>query len=279
MDDNFSVSGSTKLIGFAGYPTEQGRSPQLLTERFQRLEMDCVVVPVKAAPSQLALTLRAFASIENCLGCIVTIPHKRAALPLSAAASEQAKLTDLCNAIRWYPERGGFADQFDGAGFVSGVRQAGHEVTGRVVYLNGAGGAGRAIAFALAQAGVQRITVHDIDSRAEAELCRQLNALQGDGFARLAAGPEQCDSLVINASPVGMQAGDPLPIRLETVNPDAVLADVIMSPARTSWIDVGEQQGHPVVTGLSMLHGQFDALESFFTTAYRHAIGTTVRFE
>ena len=279
MDDNFSVSGSTKLIGFVGYPTEQGRSPQLLTERFQRLEMDCVVVPVKVAPSELAFTLRAFASIENFLGCIATIPHKRAALRLSAAASEQARLTDLCNAIRWYPERGGFADQFDGAGFVSGVRKAGHEVIGRAVYLNGAGGAGRAIAFALAQAGVQRITVHDIDSRAETELCRQLNAFQGDGFARLAVSPEQCDALVINASPLGMQAGDPLPIRLETANPDAVLADVIMSPARTAWIDAGEQRGHPIVTGLSMLHGQFDVLEGFFATAYRHATGTAVHSE
>ena len=262
------ISGKSKLIGFVGDPVEQARSPQALNARYRQKGMDCVVVPLKVPAEQLDDALRMVSNIKNFLGCIITIPHKRAALRSCGRLSQQAQLTGLINAIRWYPEHDGFADQFDGLGFVAGLHQANVTLEGVSAFINGAGGAGRAIAFALAEAGVDHLCIYDIDYECAAELTVQLTEFMRPDFAKVAAYPEPDQDLLINASPVGMRSEDPFPIAVDVIPQGAVLADVIMAPAKTAWLAAGEKRGHRVVQGLSMLDGQIDALEAFFTTAY-----------
>src|SRR5262245_30056616 len=102
------------------------------------------------------------------------MPHKAAALALIDEASEPARLVGAINAARRDPAGRWQGDMFDGQGFVRGLARHRHEVRARRVALLGAGGAGRAIAFALAAAGVAAIVVHDLDPAKAAGLAADL---------------------------------------------------------------------------------------------------------
>ncbi|MCX5399868.1 shikimate dehydrogenase [Streptomyces sp. NBC_00102] len=264
MAERVPVSGTTRLYAVLGDPVAQVKAPGLMNPLFDRLGLDAVLVPVHVAPENLAATVRGLSSVENLDGLLVTVPHKAAARALADTESTTVTVTGTANAMRRNADGGWHADNFDGSGFVRGLRLAGHRPEGRRVSLLGAGGAGSAIAAALLTAGVSRLAVHDPHaSRLSALLARLERYWPGRSAATVPEALGDAD-IVVNATPLGMRAQDPLPLPLSALAPSCLVADIIMEPRETALLRAAARRGHQVHHGLHMLEQQVDSYREFF---------------
>ncbi|TDD81059.1 shikimate dehydrogenase family protein [Actinomadura rubrisoli] len=264
------IGGSTRLFAVLGDPVAQVRAPALVNPLFAELGLDAVLVPVHVRPGDLAAVVRGLEAVRNLDGLLVTVPHKFAVCGLAAELGRAAELAGSANALRRRPangdgEAGGWlADNFDGAGFVAGLEHAGHPVAGRRFVLAGAGGAGTAIATALLQAGAGRLTVCEPDTARLGGLLDRLER-HWPGRARGSAVPLLDGAEVaVNATPLGLRAGDPLPFSPAELPPGCVVADIVMTPPMTPLLRAAAERGHPVHHGRHMLDQQLSLYRGFF---------------
>jgi shikimate dehydrogenase len=154
---------------------------------------------------------------------------------------------------------------FDGVGFVRGAERKGERIRGRRVALFGAGGAGSAIACALAGASVASIDVIDVDRPKAEALVRRLASAFPRCPVAAAGGVRTGVDLVVNASPVGMRPGDGLPGELPSLDAGTLVGDVVIADAPTPIIRHAMRCGCRWVDGRDMHGGQVDALMTFFS--------------
>jgi shikimate dehydrogenase len=259
-----AISGSTRLYPVLGEPVAQVKAPGLLNPLLAGWGVDAVVVPLRVAPRDLADVLGALRLTANVAGLLVTIPHKAAICALADEVSPTAALSGTANALRRLPDGRWHAENFDGAGFVRGLRSAGHRVRGRQVTVVGAGGAGSAIAVALLTGGAARVTLCEANPQRLAAVAERL-AARWPNQVCMAEGPHSSDSdLVVNATPLGLLPGDPLPFDPAALGEHVVVADIIMQPARTALLDRAAATGHRVHPGIHMLEQQVPLYREFF---------------
>ncbi len=258
------ITGATRLYVILGDPIAKVRSPETFNAAFDRHGIDAVMLPFETAPAGLAAAVAGLKGARNLDGLVFTMPHKAAAVALVDEVSEGGRLVGGINAARREPSGRWRGDMFDGAGFVGGMRRQGHDPRGRRAALIGAGGAGRAIAFALAAAGVAGLSVHDLDPakavQHAADLLRAHPALPARAGAPR---PGEFD-LLVNATPAGMQAGDPLPWPVDELRPGAIVGDDTTKPELTPFLAAARERGCAVLTGRDMVEGQLAALFRFF---------------
>ncbi|MEU6995494.1 shikimate dehydrogenase [Streptomyces sp. NPDC046465] len=268
MDSSVSrslpISGRTRLYAVLGDPVAQVRAPSLLNPLFAELGLDAVLFPVHARPDSFAEVFQGLRRTENLDGILVTIPHKAAALRLADQVSPAAAASGAVNALRREPDGRWTGENFDGVGFVSGLTAAGHLPEGKQVSVVGAGGAGSAIAAALLSAGAARVSLCDPDTAKLRTLLTRLGSYW-PGRALGTGTPASADAdLVVNATPLGMRADDPLPFSLADLRPECVVADVIMKPRETALLRAAAALGRPVVPGAPMLDHQLGLYRVFF---------------
>ena len=162
-----TYSGATRVLFIVGDPIAQVKSPAGVTATLRQRGLDAVVVPAHVAPQDLADFLATCARMRNVDGVIVTVPHKFAALPACSALSARARSIGAVNVMRRDAQGGWYGDMCDGEAHVDGLRAQGLEPRGLRALLVGAGGAGSAIAHALADAGIAHLAVHDADALAD----------------------------------------------------------------------------------------------------------------
>ena len=177
-----------------------------------------------------------------------------------------ARVTGAVNAVRFDPDGLLYGDNFDGAGFIAGCRGKGYEVTGKTVLMLGAGGAARAIAAALCEAGVGQLTIANRNF-ANAQRVVDLLVTNG-GFANVTARPlaeinGAGVDMIINCTSLGLNDGDAMPLALDQVSKDTVIADIIMVPAETKWLQDAARRGLTVHHGRHMLDYQVDLIGRF----------------
>lgn len=262
MLDLSSYSGATRVIYVVGDPIAQVKSPYGVTDLLRRRGADAIVVPAHVVPADLAAWVVATQAMRNCDGIIVTVPHKFAALALCSSATPQARSIGAVNVMRREPGGGWHADMCDGAGFVAGLRAAGCEPRGLRALLVGAGGAGSAIAHALVDAGVASLALHDADPQRREQLARKLSAYGGVAPAPGSDSAQGYD-LVINATPMGMRATDPLPIRVEHLAPGTFVGDVVTMPLVPPLIEQARARGCRTMTGAAMFEAVRDRMVDF----------------
>ena len=264
MTGNPPISGTTRLYFVVGDPVTQVQSPAMLNPLFVRLGIDAVLVPVHARPEHLEQIVRGLRCTGNVDGIFVTVPHKAAVVGLADRHSPMVEITGSANALRREADGGWYAENFDGLGFVTGLVGAGHDPGGRRVALVGAGGAGSAIAAALLAAGVDRLSVCDPDTAKLDGLRSRLDA-HWPGRTTTSAEPHlDGASIVVNATPLGLNPGDPLPFRPELLPPGSVVADIIMKPRETRLLREAAALGHHIHYGIHMLDGQLGSYRAFF---------------
>ncbi len=251
----------TQLFGILGDPIDQARSPEVFNELFRQRGVDAVMTPMRAAAENFEAALSGLRLIENLAGLVITVPHKAAAARLMKKGSHRAALAMAANALR--PCEGGWeGDLFDGEGFVRGMAAEGKSVHGARCAVVGSGGAGAAIAFALLEAGAGSVSLWDIDRHRAKTLQARLRAAHS---ARIdIAEPDATTDIAINATPLGMQGDDPLPIAVERLRQSAIVADVVMKPPLTRLLREAERHGCAVQPGRHMLDHQVEAIWSFF---------------
>ncbi|MEN9627602.1 MAG: hypothetical protein RJA10_829 [Pseudomonadota bacterium] len=245
------LSGATRVVFIVGDPIAQVKSPAGVTALLRERGTDAVCVPIHAKPQDLQAFIDVAERLPNVDGVLVTVPHKFAALPLCATLSARARSIGSVNMMRRGEGGRWHGDMCDGQAFVAAVAALGRPLAGARALLVGAGGAGSAIAHALADAGVAEIALHDADADRREALAARLGRY---GAARVVAGsrdPAGFD-LVCNATPLGMREGDPLPVEVDRLSPGAVVGDVVTLPAVPPLIAAARARGHAASTGSDM---------------------------
>ena len=156
---------------------------------------------------------------------------------------------------------------FDGMGFVRGAELKGERIRDRRAVLFGAGGAGSAIACALADAGVKSIDIIDTDATKAKVLVDKLQRAFPECASTAANRVPPNVDMVVNASPVGMRPDDGLPSDIGTLDPSTLVGDVVITPTPTPIIRHAMQFGCHWVDGRDMHGGQIDAITAFFASA------------
>lgn len=264
MAEPTAITGATRVYGVLGDPVTQVKAPVLVNGLFRAAGHDAVLVPMHARPDELATVLAGLRALGNLDGLLVTVPHKAAAARLAARVSPAVRLTGTANALRPDPGGGWHADNFDGAGFVRGLRAHGHDPAGLRVALVGAGGAGSSIAAALLDAGAARLSLTDTAPGRLRDLVTRLDS-HWPGQVHAGPVPALADAdLAVNATPLGMRPGDPLPFAPHELPTGALVADIVMQPAETPLLRAAAALGHRVHHGAHMLRHQLDAYREFF---------------
>jgi len=246
-----------------GEPIAQVRAPLVFNRLFAEAGLDARMVAFQVGPENLKIALDGLYHLANLDGLIVTVPHKIAILPLLAELAPMAARSGAVNVMKRRPHGGWIGEMVDGLGFAEGLRSAGHDVADRRVLIVGAGGAGVAIAFALALHGCGEISVYDVDRRRAGALVDRLRADGRAATIALSSDPAGFP-VAINATPLGMKPDDPLPFDVTRLDAGALVAEVIMKPRETRLIELARAQGNPTVLGERMLDYQAPFVLDFF---------------
>jgi shikimate dehydrogenase len=258
------ITGRTTLIAHLGYPTEAFKAPMIYNPWFAMKGIEAVVVPMGVEAADYPALLKALFRCKNVHGALVTMPHKVATARLVDALSTTAQIAGACNAILRRADGSLLGDMFDGTGFVRGVERKGRGIAGASALVVGCGGVGSAIAASLAAAGLAAIglfdTAGDAATALEGRLRRHYKALR---IATGANDPAGYD-IVVNATPLGMNAGDPLPVEVERIAPGTFVGEVVMREAFSPLLRAAMGRGCPVQVGTDMLFEMIPAYLEFF---------------
>ena len=262
-----TLTGSTRLYAIIGDPIAQVRSPGIYTERFASMGVDAVLVPMHVPAARFDTIVPALLALGNLDGLIVTVPFKARIVPFAHRLGATAETVGALNALRREPDGTWTGDMFDGLGFVRGAERKGERIRGRAVALFGAGGAGSAIACALANAGVVSIDIIEpATHKANALIARLETAFPHCAFAVTDRVRDGID-MVVNASPVGMSAGDGLPAPLGELDPATLVGDVVIRETPTAMIQLAMRSGCHWIDGRDLFTGQVEALSAFLVPA------------
>jgi shikimate dehydrogenase len=256
------ITGHTRLYGILADPVAQVKTPQVMAEVFARHGVDGVLVPMQVAPDGLRQVVDGLRRMKNFGGFIATMPHKPAMLGLCDVIEGDGARIGAVNCVRREDDGRMVGAMLDGIGFVTGLRQAGIDPSGRRILLAGAGGAASAIAFALAEAGAEALTILNRTAAKAEDLAARVAAAypscatNGTG----AAGDVGGYDLIANATSAGLRAGDPLPLPVEALHAGQVVAEAIMEPAETPLLAEARARGATVHPGLPMLRCQIELM-------------------
>ncbi len=256
------LSGAKRLFPIIGDPIKYVESPMRLTRTFEERDYNGICVPLQVSVDDLDAVMAGLAASRNVDGILVTMPHKFSAFAHCATSSERAKMLGVVSVIRRNLDGTWHGDMLDGLAFVKAQKDHGAEPDGARVLLVGAGGAGSAIAIALLEAGVGELIIHDAD---ESRVAALLNLLKDLGQGRVSAGPPDptgCD-LVCNATPMGMEENDPLPVNAALLTSSMFVGDVIAGHSVTPFLAAAESVGCKTANGGHMVEAAQDVMADF----------------
>ena len=259
-----TIRGTTELLAHIGWPTHAFRAPLVYNPHFERTGVDAVVVPMGCRAEHYPAFLRAVFTLENIRGALITMPHKASTVALLDVASPAVRIAGACNAVRRDAEGRLVGDLFDGEGFVRGLRRKGCAVAGASALVVGAGGVGSAIAASLAGAGVASIALVDVRAAVAEALAGRLREHHPGLEVRVGAADPEGHGIVVNATPLGMADGDPLPMDVARIAPTAFVGEVVMQREMTPFLLAAAARGCRFQVGSDMLFEQIPAYLEFF---------------
>ena len=249
----------TQRVRLIGWPVEHSLSPVMHNAAFEALGLDWQYDLLPVPPGQLGAALAGLQT-GDFKGANVTVPHKSAVMAFLDEIDDAARSIGAVNTITVQGERW-IGHNTDAVGFVRALREAGMEPAGRRALLLGAGGAARAVAYALAQAGCA-VTIHNRTENRAADLVHHLQDL--DPCAPVASVPGEAAlgeldlarfDLLVNATTAGMW-----PEIEDTPWPEALampshwtVFDLVYNPLETRLLRQARQAGAKTIDGLGML--------------------------
>lgn len=255
------INGETRVVGILGDPVAHTLSPAMQNAAFVALGLNFVYLPFRVSKADLAAAVAGLRAL-GLAGANVTVPHKEAVLPYLDEVAEEARLIGAVNTI---VNQGGRLKGYntDAAGFLRAAVEAGFEPRGAAAVVLGAGGAARAVSFALALAGVRRIAIFNrTPARAEA-LAEEVSRATGIWAAALPWGElAKCGvevmgtaNIVVQTTSLGMhpqEAAAP-PVPANAFRKEQLVVDLVYNPPRTEFLRLAEECGARTENGLGML--------------------------
>ena len=262
-----AITGSSDVYLILGDPVAQVRAPESFNLVFKHLGINAVLVPVHVAPQDLAAFVKAAFSAHNIKGMWVTIPHKTPIMELLDLCSDRARAAGAVNALRRLPDGRIAGDLFDGEGFVASLDYYAIAYAGRRVLVIGAGGAAAAIgaSLLLASAGaVAEIAFFDPAPGQAQALADRLGRLGRSRVRAVCSSDPAGFDLVVNASPLGLRACDPLPCDVARMDAGAALVDILMKNQPTPVVRAARARALVAQPGFEMMIQQTHLYLEFF---------------
>ena len=254
------------LAGVIGMPIAHSKSPKLHGLWLARYGLPGHYVPIPVMPENLAEVLRILPR-AGFVGANVTIPHKEAALILADTVTDRAALIGAANTLIFRPDGKIHADNTDGYGFITNLRQHAPDWRPEIgpAAVIGAGGAARAIVASLLDSGVKELRIANRTRlRAEqikAEFGARLVVYDWAQVGNMLDGA----ATVVNATSLGMEGKQPLRVPMDALSPDALVTDLVYTPLMTPFLLEAQSRGCQVVDGLGMLlHQAVPGFERWF---------------
>ena len=258
------LRGTTTLIAHLGDPIGPVKSPMIYNPYFERVGIDAAVIPMGVQARDYPAVFDALFHLVNIRGALVTMPHKVSTVALLDESSTAVRVAGSCNAVLRGADGRRYGDLFDGAGFVRGVERKGFTLEGARCLVVGTGGVGSAIAAALAAAGAAHLMLYD----QQADNARALEARLAKYYPRLDVRTGSRDpagfDLVVNATPLGMNADDALPFDVVRLSPQTFVGEVVMKQEITPLLRAARERGCPTQVGTDMLFEQIPLYLEFF---------------
>jgi shikimate dehydrogenase len=255
-------SGNTHLFMLIADPVAHVRAAQFVNPILEQKGVDAFLIPVHVRAGDLSDVVPRLAKLGNVKGLIVTIPHKEAMVQLCSELGPNASMIRAVNAVRIGADGRLTGEMFDGEGLIAAARIGEIGYQGRRVLILGAGGAGRAVAFALAREGAGEISIHNrTTSRAE-KLVADIKAALPRANVRVAAADPHNIDLIVNCTSVGLHAGDGAALDAATIAPKTDVIDII-AVRETELMRAARAKGCNVLGGRPMVEAQLEAQLAF----------------
>jgi shikimate dehydrogenase len=256
------------LIGLIGANIMGSLSPALFTDAFAAAGIDGFyhLIDVDVLPERRLPQLLDAIKIAGFAGANITYPFKRQVLTLLDAVDTEAAQIGAVNTVAIAPDGLTTGYNFDRIGFRRSFEESlgADSAKGATVVQIGAGGAGRAVAFALMDLGVAVLCIHDRDAtRANAlatDLARQFGASRCHVTIDLERDIAVADG-VVNATQLGMRGFPGNPVPVSALRPAHWVADVIYTPIETEFIQAATARGARALNGSGMC--VYQAVEAF----------------
>ena len=253
------ILGSTAIVGVIGWPVEHSVSPVMHNAAFAALGLDWCYVPFPVRPEGIGDVLKGMRAL-GIRGINATVPHKQALLPLVDELTPAARAIGAVNTVYWHDDRL-VGHNTDAGGFLRALLEAGCAPEGCSALVLGAGGAARAVVYALAGVCDQVTILNRSPERARAltdalaaspaRATLYAGALDQQEIARVAGRAQ----IVVQTTPLGMWPRVESTVWPEGVAfpPDAFLYDLVYNPRETHLVRLARQAGAAVSSGLGML--------------------------
>jgi shikimate dehydrogenase len=245
------MNGQTQLVGVLGWPVAHSKSPAMQNAAFQNLGLNWAYVPLCVTPHfSLEVAIKGLAAC-GFRGANVTVPYKEEALKICNTISDDAKKIGAVNTLLCAADGSVRGENTDAPGFLAHLAEEAVEIKGQKVAVVGAGGAARAIIFALLSGGAKEVMVINRNEARAQELARRFE-VKAFGWTKEAFMQASQASLIVNTTSLGIRANDPIPwhpdVRFSRAQ---VVYDVIYK--RTPFLDIAISQGARAITGAGML--------------------------
>jgi shikimate dehydrogenase len=259
-----NIDGHTELIAHIGYPTHSFKSPLIYNPYFEKEGINALVVPMGCQAAHYPEFLKSVFNLTNIRGALITMPHKVSTVDLLDEVTKTVRVAGACNAVKRDEKGRLVGDMFDGAGFVRGVQRKGFDLKSKRVLVVGTGGVGSAIAASLAAENIAAISLFDVNRAS----CEGLALRLQSEYPQIKVEVGSCDpdghNLVVNATPMGMNEGDPLPMDVSRIAPETFVGEVVMRQEMTAFLQAAHQRGCQVQVGSDMLFEQIPAYLEYF---------------
>lgn len=254
------MGGQTGLVVLLGSPVTHSVSPVVHNASFRAQGVDLAYLACDVSRDSVAAAVGGLWAL-GAVGANVTVPHKESVLALATDATARARAVGAANTLI-RTGAGWRADNTDVGGFAAPLQPHAERLRGRSAVVFGAGGAARAVVYALTRTfGLGRITVVARRPEQAESLVEDVGAAEGGAALRVSTPPDaggavRDAALLVNATPLGMGDG-------QTPWPDAgdlhdgqIAYDLVYRPARTPFLDAAAERGAATIGGLPMLLGQ-----------------------
>lgn len=248
-----------------GDPIAQVQMPRLIEPVIAALGHPVTSFALHVRPDDLAMAISTLRAMPNVAGFGVTVPHKVASIAFCDRLTDVARDVGAINNIRREADGTLTGGLYDGEGFVAGLGKAADKLRGASVVLIGAGGAGRAIAHALALRGIDALHIIDRDPEALRATAGIADAAAGRKiFSEQSIALDEA-TMLINATPLGLKAGDVLPVDLEALTSNTFVADIAALARRSELLELAQSLGCETSDGEAMIKGQLDLVAQFIS--------------
>jgi shikimate dehydrogenase len=258
------ISGTTRVFQILGDPVAQVRAPELFNHLFRQHGVDAVLVPVHVAPADLDAYVQHTLKARNIDGLWLAIPHKTAIVKMLDHCDPLGRAAAAVNAVRRNADCSLEGALFDGVGFIKALRELGFDVAGKRVLVVGVGGGGVAIAASVASLSPASVSLFDAAPGRTDEVANRLAKAFGAPVQSAVSSDPAGFDLVVNATPLGLQAGDALPFDVTRIDVSAVVVDILMKNQPTPLLEACRTRGLVAHPGFEMLVQQVPEYLRFF---------------